>query len=511
MKRKIILNSLSGAALFGVNIVVTFLLSPVVVRELGDRGYGIWEIFLSVFGYLSILELGVGPAFIRFVARAAAQNDRAALDNVVSSTFALLTSAGAVGLLAASVLVSFPQRLLNIDPATVPEVRLLAAVLGVNFFVQLTGTVFTAYLMGLQRHYVMNGTRILLAGLQGVVTYFALTRWPGPGLVWLSVILLAANVLQFGFFALWSLVRRPAPVLSLRKASRRTARELYAFGLKSVTLMASSRVAQGSVPIVVGWILGVNQVVFYAIPNRLISYAAGLGSALGFPLMPYFSALDGRGDADATVKSWFGATRALQFVMIGMAVGALGLGGPFIARWIGPSYAEGGAWVIRFLGAGLLSESLSPNSTRVLVSMNRHGRPASWALGIAVLGVPITILLAKMGGVAGVGLAVFITKTATELSWLHMAAGSLGLGVWEHLRRTFLRFVPAAMLLGATLALLRHAHEAADYGRLAGYALAGAVVYGVAGWLFALDAGERAEALRFLGGLRRRLAGARTS
>ena len=68
--------------------------------------------------------------------------------------------------------------------------------------------------------------------------------------------------------------------------------------------------------------------------------------------MPYFSALDGRGDRAATLNAWFTATRALQFVMVGMAVGMLGLGAPFIARWIGPEYAERGAWVHPLPGRG---------------------------------------------------------------------------------------------------------------------------------------------------------------
>jgi O-antigen/teichoic acid export membrane protein len=356
----------------------------------------------------------------------------------------------------------------------------------------------------MQRHYVMNSARVLLAVLQAAVTYVALTRWPGSGLVWLSAILLGASILQFGFFAVWSLARKPAPSIRAAHVNRSTIRELYAFGMKSVTLMASTRIAAGSVPIVMGWILGAGQIVFYAIPNRLALYAAGLGAALGFPLMPYFSALDGKGDRAATLKAWFTATRALQFAMVGMAVGMLGLGGPFIARWIGPGYGEQGAWVIRCLGAALLVEAVSPNSSRLLVSMNRHGRPAALALLIAVLGVPITILLAKVAGVPGVGLSVLLIRASTEIAWFILALHAIGVGVGEHLRRTTLTFAPAGLLFAAVLFGLRRLHEADDYPRLAGYALAGGAAYALGVWLFALHGRERAAVLEFLGGVRRR-------
>ncbi|NIP96674.1 MAG: hypothetical protein GWO24_25860, partial [Akkermansiaceae bacterium] len=120
---------------------------------------------------------------------------------------------------------------------------------------------------------------------------------------------------------------------------------------------------------------------------------------LGFPLMPYFSALDGIQDRAATVQGWFATTRALQVVMFAMALGILALGGPFIGIWIGPEYAEKGAWIIRFLAAALVLDGIAPNSIRILVSMNRHGRAAAMCLLFAVLGIPLTVVLAKLGGI----------------------------------------------------------------------------------------------------------------
>lgn len=506
MKRRLLLNSLSGSVLFGVNLVITFLLSPIVVRELGNQGYGTWEILLSIFGYLSILELGVGPAFIRFVAHAAAKEDRSEMDRVVSSTFTILFTAGLAGFLLTNLIFLSPHKLLKVSSDHVPELRLLGLLLGANFFVQMSGTVFTAYLMGLQRHYVMNGFRIFLAVAQGVATYLALTRGQGSGLVWLSAILLTATTLQLTFFAGWSLLRRPAPSIGWAHVSRDTIRKLYTFGMKSVTMMAANRVSMGSVPIVMGWTLGVAQVPFYAIPNRLASYAVGLGAVLGFPLMPYFSALDGVRDREATVQGWFATTRALQVIMFGMAIGIMTLGKPFIGIWIGPEYAEKGAWVIFFLSLSLMIEGVSPNSSRILVSMNRHGRAAALSLAFAALGVPVTVVLAKLGGVPGVGLAVLVINACIQATMFLLATNALGLARWEHIRRTAAPFVPATVLFAGVSFGLRHIHEVDDYGRLAGYALAGGLVYLIGVWIFVMEKKERTALCGALGTIGRRIA-----
>lgn len=75
-KRRILLNSVSGSALYAVNVVAAFFLSPVIVRELGNRNYGIWDILLSLVGYFSVLEFGLSPAIVRYVALASSQEDR---------------------------------------------------------------------------------------------------------------------------------------------------------------------------------------------------------------------------------------------------------------------------------------------------------------------------------------------------------------------------------------------------------------------------------------------------
>lgn len=297
MRRRLFMNSFSQATLFGVNIVVAFLLSPVIIRELGDRNYGIWEILLSVFGYLSLLDLGVSPAFMRFIAHAAARNDRETIDRTVSSALVFLFTIGLLGLLVMTQVPRLSDGILHLQPGSIDGLRLVALFIGITFFIQFSGMPFSGFLMGLQRHYFINGVQVIVTAARGVVTYFALTQWPGPGLVWLAAILAGTNLLQYGTYAVRVLSLSDAPRVSRRHVSWASLKELYAFGFKSLTLMISARISLWSVPIIIGSVLGAAQVVFYAIPNRLAVYAAGLGAAIGFPLTPYFSSLDGKGIA----------------------------------------------------------------------------------------------------------------------------------------------------------------------------------------------------------------------
>ena len=86
MKKSILLNSLSGGAFFFVNMIVAFKISPILLHTLGNDAYGAWEILLSVQSYLILLDMGILPAIVRFVARAAAQDDRVQLNRILTTT-----------------------------------------------------------------------------------------------------------------------------------------------------------------------------------------------------------------------------------------------------------------------------------------------------------------------------------------------------------------------------------------------------------------------------------------
>ena len=55
LRKKLLLNSLSGTSFYLINIVVAFIMSPVIIRALGNRDYGLWELVMSVIGYMGLL------------------------------------------------------------------------------------------------------------------------------------------------------------------------------------------------------------------------------------------------------------------------------------------------------------------------------------------------------------------------------------------------------------------------------------------------------------------------
>ncbi len=77
-----------GAILSYTNLFVTnitgILITPYVIKSLGDNEYGLYILIGAFVGYLSVLDLGLNNAIIRFVAYYRAENDKKAEENFLA-------------------------------------------------------------------------------------------------------------------------------------------------------------------------------------------------------------------------------------------------------------------------------------------------------------------------------------------------------------------------------------------------------------------------------------------
>lgn len=498
MRSRLVANSITGVALNAANVVVAFVMSPILVRELGNRNYGIWDIMLALIGYLGILDLGVSPAIVRYVAVASARDDESHLVRVFHSSLLFLSGVGVLGLLIMSGLSFFAGPVLNVEPAAAGELPALFVLVGLNLLIEFPGATLVGFLMGLQRHSFVNVLRIFVTVASAFALYLALTRASGPKLLWLGGIVLASNVAQYLALAAWIAAAYPRIAFRRRGVSVATMRDLFAFGVRSMLLMAASRIRKQSIPIVIAHCVGLGRVVFFAIPNRLVESAWGLGATLGFPVTPYLAALHGKGDEAGTRRAWFELTRALQIFLLAIPIGLVALGEPFIRRWMGPSYALEARWVIVLLSLSVFMEGLAPNAVSVLVGMGRHGAAArvslAWGAGSLLLAVP----MALAWDIRGVAVSVVVASAGTTFSVLRLACREVGISLREHMTGTALRLVVPLAVLGGVLGALRWTREPASYSAMILHAAAAAVAYLVAVWFGGFDREERGTILEWV-------------
>lgn len=491
MTQRLFLNSLSAAILYAVNIVIAFILSPIVVRELGNRDYGIWEMLLSFCGYFGILELGLGPAIIRYVAREVTLQNSEGLTRVFNSAFWGLLSAGLLALGVISLAALWPERLLNLNPGEISSLSALCVMAGLNLFVQFLGTLFVAFLMGRQEYFKVNLFRSGFYIIQSFFIFLALTRWGGSKLLSIAIITLVGNIFQYLVLALMSFGGENPAKFRKSAFSWDTVKEVYRFGFNSAVIMVSDRVQRQSLPLIIGHVSGAAIVVFYALPKRLVDYARDFVMAMSMPLMPYFSSIDAVRRNETKMEEWFPASRAVSFLAMPAAGVLLVLGEPFLNIWIGPEYGARGRWVVIFLSASFWVTCAFSNASRVLIAGGQHGPPARKALMISAVAILLAIPVTSFFGVSGSALVVFLADLAADLVFWMAASNYVSVGLSEHFNRTIKPLTVPILFLLIVLVAARWYADLSSYSDLAAAAFLSIGLYLAAAWRFALTSEER--------------------
>ena len=402
---------------------------------------------LSMVGYMGILDLGIGPALLRYVAVEHSKNDHAKLQEVISSAqiFSII-----IGTFAAIILFCisyFPDILVDSNKINSKYLSLIVSVFALNTGLIFPMTVYTAIIMGLQCHYFCNFTRIIITILKAASAYYLLLRFPGKGLLLLIMLELILNFIQLITYNIILKRDRSIPAFALSSCSRAKMKELFKYGAKSSILMIASRIQSASLPFVITTMLGVSSIVYFTIPNRLIDYAKGLSLAIGFPLTPYFASQMTNNDPEKVRISWLQTSLALQIVTTAMPLFMLFCGERFLSIWIGKEYGLGGRGVLYCLSVALFIEAIAPNASRILMASGHHGRAALMWLVLAVLSVPLAVLGASKWGVTGVAVGSSAAIIVGNAIMLRMACRDVGVTFAEYLQRTFMRLVVPLLLL----------------------------------------------------------------
>lgn len=487
MSKKLILNSLSGTMLYGINIVVVFIMSPIIIRVLGNRDYGLWELVMSVIGYMGLLDLGIGPAMVRFVAVADGKQDRVDLQRTISTAFAFFLGAGALALSFFFVLSYSPQLIAGGQTKDIANVGTVFLLLGVNACLSFPLQVFITTLMGVQRHYFINFTRAFLAIIRALIVFFLFRHYPGYGLILLALLEPFFTFAQFLLFAGAVYYDKAIPNLAISAVSFSKLKELFTFGVKSTIMLVASRLQNQSVPLIIANVIGLGSVVYFVMPNRLVDYAKGLTQAVGFPLAPYFGASIGRGDTEGLVSSWLKSSLALQVFSLAAPLAILFYGEVFLSIWIGQEYATAGRWVIIFLLFGLVADALAINAMRILMAQGLHGRCALIWLILSIFSIPLGIVGASNWGLAGVTLGTTLVMVLGSAASLVLACSSMQVSLKRYFNETVMRLMFPLIVLVFTLFVQTNFMPVKTYIDILFQILVGGSIYMIAVWRFTLE------------------------
>ncbi len=484
-----------------LRVVTTLIMAPIIVRALGNHDYGIWEIVIAVVGYMGVLDLGLKPAVTRYIARYNALEDTGDLQKIYSSALIFISAIGIVGFIFFLIWAAIAPGILTDQGADPSRYVLLLLIVGGQLLISFPGTLMECVHEGFQRYW-LNNTVTLITIVIGVSILFVLLQ-NGYGLLTLALGNAIGTSVKFAVY--WLFLRLPRYGGFRFRATDvgwGTLKELFNFGSKTFIQSIASTISNNSGVIVIGVFLGPVAVAFYAIPANLVLQGRNLIWTITQVFMPVFSDLDARQDKAMLGRVFTVASRYVVGIIFPFLGGLCFLGVPFLARWMGPTYAENGRWVLYILVAAYGLTLTNPFHSRFLTGIGRQGVLAVIRSVVAVLGVLLSLILVNVIGKEGVALAILLPLIVFEPVILVYTCRHAGIGTWSYLREVVGPLILPNALYISVLAMLSSALALDGYFQIVASGLLASAIYVFFFFLLAV----RAEEKRFiLNGIRTRL------
>lgn len=141
-KKSFVLNLVSQIAVFASNMVINFLLTPIVLEKLGEEAYGFIGLINNFINYAVIITIALNALAGRYITLAYHKGEHEAAKEYYSSVFYANTVISAV-IFAASLLLSANiSRILNVPAELIPDVKLTVLLSAINTIISLLTVVY---------------------------------------------------------------------------------------------------------------------------------------------------------------------------------------------------------------------------------------------------------------------------------------------------------------------------------------------------------------------------------
>jgi O-antigen/teichoic acid export membrane protein len=407
----------------GVPVVAGVLAMPIITRALGDARFGLLGLMWAIIGYFSLLDLGLGRATTKFVAEALAAHDARRAQQVAGFTAAGQTALGILGGVALAALAPWlVSGLLRVPPELRVEAEQAFRWLALSVPFVVLSLNLRAVLEGAQRFDLANAIRAPSGVLGFAVPAVAASF--GVGLPGIVALLLALRVVACS--ATWIVIRLALPGFRWElRPTRELVRPLLGYGGWVAVSNVVGPVLTYLERFVLGAVVGVGAVAYFAAPyeavSRLLILPASLAGGL-FPVVSIRLADDRRAEAERLLGR---SVRSLWVLLGAPAIVVMVFSGTLLRVWLGPAYAAQGATALAILAAGMLIIGLAHVPSVFLYGQGRPDLPAIFQ----VFELPIYVALAwwcvRAYGVTGAALA-WTLRVTLDAVLLFAAARMIG-------------------------------------------------------------------------------------
>lgn len=436
------INAISNWVALGARIITMFFLTPFIISRLGRSGYGVWVLVSSFIGYYSFLELGIGSAVTRYIARFSGKNDKKKQNEVAATSMSMLCIAGML-----VVIISFfagepLARFFEVEPEYINKFKWAIWLMGASIALSFPANAIDSTIIAYEKYILLNVIKIFNTILRAALIVLFLKL--GEGILGLAYATLIMSLLHLIISRFLCRQIVPQVSFSLRNTSFWTSGTLMTYGGVSTIIMIASIVQASIGNFVTGKYLGAKYVAIFGISMLMTKYFRQFIIQATSVLKPRFALLEGASENRKLKILFFKATLNTSLLAFGLGAMIIIMGGRFIIFWVGEDFADA-IPVLWLLVAGYSFAAAQNPSVALLYAFNKHKYYAIAMVVETSAIIGLSIVLAPLYGLIGIALGVAVPLLIIRSLQVIYVAKIANIKIYEYIKTIGLPFLISAL------------------------------------------------------------------
>lgn len=390
----------------GVNMVVGLLYTPYMLRMLGQSEFGMYSLAASVIAYLTVLDLGLGNAIVRYTAKLRAEGKEQEQQYMFGMFMALFLLMSVITLFVGAFMAANTDLFFgkNMSPYEVERTRkmfwLLVFNLAYTFPMSVWGSIMWAY-----ERFVFQRLLSIIRNILNPLVMVVLLMY-GYKAVAMVVVTTLFNVLTL-LMNYWYCKKKLNIKLRFGRFDRSLLKEVACYSFWIFLCVIMDRIYWNTGQFVLGIYKGAVAIAIYAVAIQFQQLYMTFSWAISGLMLPKVTALVAQGDNPNEMASLFIRTGRIQYVVMAFIVtGFVIFGREFIHFWAGNEYDESYFLALLFL-IPLTIPQIQSVGTSILQARNQMKFMGTVQVLVGLGCLCLSFLLAPVWG--GIGCAISVS------------------------------------------------------------------------------------------------------
>lgn len=331
--KNIILGSLIGYITIGVNIIFGFLSIPLIIKIVGDSGYGLFTLATSVVNVF-VIDFGLGTAANHHLSKALADNDEEHFKDTASLIFRIFLLMDIVfGVVILFLLLFSRQIFTGLTDSEITSFKGVFLIVGVYSLIALPSTIYNSILSSYEKFFFIKTINLLTRVLYIVVILTVL--FLGGGLYGLVLSHVLTELVCIFIKYLYVRSKLHTHVLLKRKISKDEQKTILGFSVWACVQAICNRISFNLAPTILGITSNSKQIAIFGVIATFENYISMIASVMSGFFLPKINRIkNGNNVSEELEKLSCKVGKIQAAIILLILIGFASCGKEFITLWI---------------------------------------------------------------------------------------------------------------------------------------------------------------------------------